>query len=524
VGRLRIWLDLALLLLAYRQLVFADSPELTTTSIESWFFVPTSSSTPALLGVGLAGWIAWRRRSEWTRLRAGAKAGERVAAVLAWFAGLAMLACSQHAQAYDLLAGSLALMMSGACLWEKGWFGLRLFGLPLAVLLLSLPLPAPVFNELAYQMQLATAQFSGWVLFALGQPAVIAADQILRAEASFAVIETCSGLRGMETLLTLSALMAELFGRRGLHTALLLVSALLVGFLVNGARVVSLVLNPHSEIHSIHSAQGIAVLLVGLLLLYFMDGRFERLLAKRGKAERGSRSVAPSMSWVRSLGFTCALLLSVGIEAWRPTQRLPVDLGDLFPANLVSWRSADLKFDDPYFGSLAFQQRIQRRYFNSTSQIDVFAGLADHARHRRGPFSTKLAVPGSGWVTESRHTIRLGKRPSDVEVRVCRRRTARQLVYFWIEGSDGIGDEIWRSLLGLDQSRWRRRRDALLVRMGTEIDGSDANALEAAERRLAEFLALLEPSLDRLDRRYPRKTFSDFRPDRKTLSLAGISR
>jgi hypothetical protein len=109
-------------------------------------------------------------------------------------------------------------------------------------------------------------------------------------------------------------------------------------------------------------------------------------------------------------------------------------------------------------------------------------------------------------------------------VRVCRRRTARQLVYFWIEGSDGIGDEIWRSLLGLDQSRWRRRRDALLVRMGTEIDGSDANALEAAERRLAEFLALLEPSLDRLDRRYPRKTFSDFRPDRKTLSLAGISR
>jgi exosortase len=519
------WIEAALIALTYRQLVLVDPSALRSTDFEQWFFVPTSSSAPALLSLGLAAWVAWRRRAEWAHRPDRAGRAERIAAVLAWLAALFVVAWSRQASAVDLLVVALALQITGICLWRKGVQGLHVAGLPLAILVLAIPLPAPVFNELAFQMQLATATFSGWILYALGLPAVISADQILRAEASFAVIETCSGLRGMETLLTLAVLMADLFGRRGAHTALLLAAAPFVGFLVNGVRVVTLVLNPHAEIHSIHSAQGIAVLLAGLLLLYFIDGRLERLLARRLRSNctpRVGQAAAPR--WVPSASLASTLGLSLAVAPWQGGARLPVGLTEIFPSDLVSWRSVDLKFDEPYLGSLAFQQRIQRRYFNSTAQIDVFAGLGDHDRSRRGPFSSKLAVPGSGWVTEERHTTRLGERLIDVEVRICRRRTSRQLVYFWIEGSAGLGDEIWRSLVGLDQSRWRRRRDALLIRMGTEINGSGPEAVRAAEARVAEFFELIEPNLERLDQRYPRKTFSKFLPDRKSLSLAATWR
>lgn len=515
-------LDLLLLALAYRGLVVVDPGGSLPAEFESWFFVPTRSSTPAVVSLALAGWVLWRRRAELRELPASASLAARCAGAVASALSLGVAYWATATGAHDLLVVSLALQGAGCCAWLRGGRGLRVCALPLALLLLALPMPAPLFNELAFSLQLATAQFSGWVLYAFGLPAVVSADQILRAEASFAVIETCSGLRSMETLLTLSLLMAELFQRRGLHTALLLLAAPGVGFLVNGVRVVTLILNPHSEVHSIHNAQGVAVLLAGVLAMYLADGLLERLLPVR--AARSADPRPPGRPGTRLLP-TAVLAgtwaVTLAVPAWRPVERLTVGLEEIFPAAIDRWRSAELKFDEPYLGSLAFQRRMYRRYFSDSEQVDVFAGLADHDRSRRGPFSSKLAVPGSGWVTEARYETSIGKRKTPVEARICRRRTDRRLVYYWFEGAEGPGSEIWRSALALDQSRWRRRRDALVLRISTPLAGTGSEARHSSEQRLEEFHALLESNLERLDRRYPRKRFSDFLPTGKSLSLAG---
>jgi hypothetical protein len=58
-----------------------------------------------------------------------------------------------------------------------------------------------------------------------------------------------------------------------------------------------LIFNPHADIASIHSLQGIAMLLGGVLILYFLDGMFERFTASEGgtggsgpRASRGART------------------------------------------------------------------------------------------------------------------------------------------------------------------------------------------------------------------------------------------
>lgn len=514
-------LDLALLALAYRGLVVVDLGGPLPQEFENWFFVPTSSSTPAVVSLLLAGWVLWRRRAELLRLPAESSLAARLAGIAACGAGVGVSVWAANTGARDLLEASLVLEAAGCCAWLRGVAGLRCCALPITFLALALPLPAPLLNELAYAMQLGTAQFAGWVLYALGLPAVISADQILRAEASFAVIETCSGLRSIETLLTLSLLMAELFRRRGLHTLTLVLAAPAVGFLVNGLRVVTLILNPHSQIHSIHNAQGIAVLLAGLVALYLADGLLERLLPdSRPTGNSQVSSGRPGHRALPTAVLAVTWIAGLATPAWRPPTRLALGLEEAIPAVLERWRSSPLKSDEPYLGSLAFQQMLLRRYYTEIAQVDLFAGLGNHDRDRRGPFSSKLAVPGSGWVTEERFESSIGERRIPLQARVCRRRTERRLVYYWSEGAEALSAEILRSGLALDQSRWRRRRDALVLRLSTPLDGAGPEALQRSEQRLAAFYTLLEPHLDRIDRRYPRKRFSSFLPSGKNLSLA----
>jgi len=524
-SRLWLGLDLALLALAYRSLVVVRISGPLPQELEGWFFAPTTSSTPPVVSLLLAGWVLWRRRAEIAALPRAASLLARAAGLAACAIGIAIALWATTTGALDLLVASLVFEAAGFCLWLRGAAGLRRCGLVFALLLLAFPMPAPLMNEIAFWLQLAAARFSGWALYAMGLPAVVSADQILRAEASFAVIETCSGLRSIETLLTLSLLMAELFGRRGAHTLLLALAAPLVGFVANGLRVVTLILNPHSQIHSVHNAQGIAVLLGGLLALYLVDSLLERFLRARPPGTPVRRAAGrPGMRALPSAVLAATALVGFLTPQWMPPTRLPLALNQEIPAQLARWRSTDLKQDEAYLGSLAFKDSVLRRYFNASEQVDLFAAQGNHDRDRRGPFSSKLAVPGSGWVTEDRFELSLGPERERVEGRICRRRTERRLVYYWMEGAEPLAAEIWRSGAALDQSRWRRRRDALVLRLSTPLQGSSPDALRASTERMEAFFELLRPSLDRIDRRYPRKSFSSFLPSGKSLSLGGLSR
>ena len=47
----------------------------------------------------------------------------------------------------------------------------------------------PLLHEFVYSLQLVTAEYSGWLLRALGQSAFIAGDQIIRPDQHFAGVE-----------------------------------------------------------------------------------------------------------------------------------------------------------------------------------------------------------------------------------------------------------------------------------------------------------------------------------------------
>jgi EpsI family protein len=487
---------------AYRTLFGASAGGNLEHDVEMLFFHSTASGPPVVLFV--AAWFIYRR---WYRLVA-------LPRQTSWGLGLGLLlACiisfgwATYTGAADLLIPALMfnLMGCGVLLW--GARALRVLAMPIAFLTLAMRIPTALLNEILWKLQLWTADYAGFLLHLFGRPASIAGDQILLPDQQFAIIETCAGLRSCESLTMLAFLMVDLFRRRGLHAGLLIGLAPLVAFGVNGVRVYSLILNPSSEVAEIHTLQGVAMLLVGVVILYGIDCGLEKLLARRSRAAapRPARQVSPSgtaglagpLSAIAALSVLA--ILSTTLPRWEAPARgsLPFPSSQI-PKTLDAWTSENLKTDLSFLGIVRFRARVDRRYERGGESVELFVGVGSRTPRYESPFSPKTAYPGTGWWAEETRQILLqpGGRPARVNVLRFGTGGRRKLAFDWTEGSKGLGDEIFRFATALDSSAWGRPREGVAVRISTPLQNTKPSRQAAAEALLLDFYRSLRPKLD----------------------------
>jgi exosortase len=462
-------------------------------AVERMLFEPADTSPAVVLVLAL--WLVFRRRERWRALPGACAPLALWAPLLA--AGLAVFAWSRLTGAIDLLVPALLASGLGVAALLKGAAGLRALALPAAFLLFALPLPPALANGLIYRFQLWTAELAGRLLFWFGAPAHVAGETILRADYTFSVVEGCSGLRSVVTLAMLAVLMVDLFRRSGLHAWLLVLAAPVVAFGFNAVRAVALILNPHSAIASVHVAQGIAILLAGLLVLFAFDGLLERLLGRpRARAPQaaapGARPPAPRAA----LAYLALLaLLSVAVRPFPTFDVLPLALETRYAHSLGAWRGEPLQSDGLFLGSVAFREKLLARYRRGRDSLDLFLGVGDLSRRFGSALSAKTALPGSGWVIEERWRTPAGSNGRVAEALLIRSGPRWRLVHHWTEASRAPWIEALRSLLALDATPWRRPRDPLVVRLVTDLAGPGPEERERGAARLAAFTERLEPEL-----------------------------
>ena len=259
-----------------------DHTKLVAQGEEFFFEANEAARAPVLL---LSLWLLYRRSHYRDVLRG---AGALVPGLAALALTVALYVWGAYTRAEDIQLASVMGLLTGVVLLLGGRAGLRAYWLPIVFLAFALPLSPVLLSAAMYPIQLATASYAGVILNSIGVASYVQGDQILRPENTFVVIETCSGVRTIVTLSMLTVLLIDLFERRGAHAVILILLAPFVAFLTNGLRVVTLVLNPHSSIHSIHNLQGVAMLLVGLTAIYLLDLLLERALGSRApRAEAG---------------------------------------------------------------------------------------------------------------------------------------------------------------------------------------------------------------------------------------------
>jgi len=493
---------LILAAIAYRALFETSAGKNLERDVEMLFFHSTASGPPVVLVVAL--WFIYRR---WPRLVALPRQAS-------WSLGLGLLlpcilsyGWAIYTGAVDLLIPALMLnlMGCGALLW--GTRVLRVLALPIAFLVLAMRIPTALLNEILWKLQLWTGEYAGFLLRLIGKPAAIAGDQILLPDQQFAIIETCAGLRSCESLTMLAFLMVDLFRRRGLHAGLLIALAPLVAFGVNGIRVVTLILNPSSEVAEIHTLQGIGMLLLGVVILYGIDCGLEKLLAQRNRpaAPRPARQTPPSgtAGLAGPLTATAALavlaVLSMTLPRWEAPARGSQPFPDSqIPKALDAWTSTKLTTDLSFLGIVHFRARVDRRYERNGESVALFVGVGSRDPRYGSPFSPKTAYPGSGWWSEETRQILLPPDGRPARVNVLRYGTGgrRKLAFDWTEGGDGLGSEIFRFATALDSSAWGRAREGVAVRISTPLQNTSPSRQAAAEALLLDFYRSIRPKLD----------------------------
>lgn len=126
---------------------------------------------------------------------------------------LALWAGTAGAELY-LQRLSLVIMLAGVVLYFWGFRLLRLMFVPLFLLLLALPIPSILFNKIAFPLQLFASRCAVWAMTMFDIPVLRQGNVIelmplgARETKKLEVVEACSGIRSLMTLLTLAVVFA----------------------------------------------------------------------------------------------------------------------------------------------------------------------------------------------------------------------------------------------------------------------------------------------------------------------------
>lgn len=452
---------------------------------EAMLFEPTGNSPPLVFAATL--WLLWRR---WPRLRASfGIAPRRVPAALLLGAAFALCFWSHYVGTPSLLLPALTCALLGGGFWLGGKPGARAVLLPAVFVMTAFPIPAALLNQFIYPLQIFTADAVTAMLNAVGLATRVEGDLIFREGAIFQVIESCSGVRTIETIVMSSLLYHDLFYRSRLQSWLLFLLAPFVGIAANLLRVIGIVLNPYSKFAAIHTLQGLVMIVVAVMMLAALDMLLTRILPADppGTRVRSMRPLAPARASVLAVLAGALAVATLVVAPWKEPVGPETPLSS-FPIQVAGHQGEGRKLDREFYGTTTFSEWVHRRYAGEDGGwVDVLLGSDRRLDPFVSPFSPKVAIPSPGTFVETRSEIEIagGRR---AERLVLHSRRGREIVYTWESGTEPPGREIARALLSLDRGPFRRPGRALVVRLTTPAD-------EHADARLREFAAATEQAI-----------------------------
>jgi exosortase len=210
----------------------------------AWLYAPVVSKlvhdwshdenySHGFLIVPLAAWFAWQRRH---RL-AGAAARPSGLGLGLIVVALTLIIVGQLGAELFLTRVSLILLLAGAVLWLHGREHLRILVFPLLFLVLMVPLPAIVFNQIAFPLQLVASRIGAAGIQACAVPVLREGNVIVLADTSLEVAEACSGIRSLVSLLTLGILVGYFTDPRLWVRWAIAIAVIPIAIVANAARV-----------------------------------------------------------------------------------------------------------------------------------------------------------------------------------------------------------------------------------------------------------------------------------------------
>jgi exosortase D (VPLPA-CTERM-specific) len=472
-------------------------------------------------------YLLWSRRAALSRdLRGGAWSG-----LLVILLGLTVAFVGLGASIVGIDAYALIVVIAGCIVVVAGWRGLRTAAVPIALLLLMVPLPTFWYNNLSSELQLLSSQLGVLLIRLSGVSVYLEGNVIDLGSYKLEVAQACSGLRYLFPLMTLGAIIAYLFKGKLWTRWFLVLSTLPIAVLVNSVRIGAIGVlvdrfGPAQAEGLLHELEGwfmfmvclgLLILEAKLLLRLSGDRRsFWQTISVQSDPPRQDSAREPLRRGIIPMGWPVVGAALVLMFAVYPALALP-QRSELrpshkdfsaFPGSVAGWVARRERIEQVYLDELKLDDYLLADFSSdeasrAAARPGVNLYVAYYASQRTGQsvHSPRSCLPGGGWHIEQLEQRTLGGlvmhgNPLRVNRAVIRQGANRQLVYYWFdERGRVLTSEYLVKWYLLSDSLVMNRTDGALVRLITPLtEGEDASAGDARLQRFsADLLPVLVP-------------------------------
>jgi exosortase len=200
--------------------------------------------------------------------------------------GLIVLLLGIYGSELFLSRVSLVILMAGLVLCFAGRQFLKELRFALLVLLLAIPLPSIIFNQITFPMQLMASKLASILLPVFGVPILREGNVIELPMMKLEVAEACSGIRSLMSLFTLAIFYGYFLEKSKWRRVALALASVPIAIAANAVRILGTGLcvqywDPDKALGFFHEFSGWVIFLVSLTCLYLVHLTMNLFPAKR---------------------------------------------------------------------------------------------------------------------------------------------------------------------------------------------------------------------------------------------------
>jgi len=232
-----------------------------------WWTDPNASH--GILVPVFSAWVAWHihRKPAWS----GSRPSWSGLVVIAMALGI--LVVGELGAEFFLSRASLVFLLAGLIVYFLGWRHFRALLFPWAFLFFMIPIPAIIFNQIAFPLQFLAARLASSLLVLFGVPVLREGNVLQLPTTSLEVAEACSGIRSLMSLGALAIIYGYFLETNNLRRVLLALAAVPIAVAANGIRVMGTGLlgyywDPEKAEGFFHTFSGWVIFVVSIALLF----------------------------------------------------------------------------------------------------------------------------------------------------------------------------------------------------------------------------------------------------------------
>lgn len=436
--------------------------------------------------------------------------------------GIALYWLGELGGEYYTLFLSSWFVVIGLCWLHLGWEKLKKISFPLAFSFTMFPLPEFFYSKISVNLKLISSKLGVDMLQLYGMSAYREGNVIDLGFTQLQVVDACSGLRYLISLIVLGILLAYFFKAPLWKRIVLVISTIPLSIFTNGLRIASVGIlyqywGPVVAEGFFHDFSGWFIFMVtlGMLLVEMWILKKipighplieEKTEQRHEQLEKlGEEDGVSALSFFRQPQFIVAasllgltLALSQGIEF---REKIPISKSfDQFPLEIGQWQGSRQEMEQIYLDALDLNDYVIVDFKDKLGKnVNFYVAYYESQRKGESIHSPATCLPGSGWVFNVAGGVPIpivsnSSKPMPVNRAFMQKGDFKQLSYYWFPQRGRVLTNAYQlKLFAFWDALTRQRTDGALVRVITPVYQSEN--LEDAEERLQSFVGDIVPVL-----------------------------